>query len=123
MAAFVVSGRMTAENPYRRQIADPCRVWIARESCRFQRSTGDLADTVTKRRSISVGLGGGHVAVKIVVERAADGSEMTSEDHDGGRRVSLRDGGHLAVLDGELRDSKVIAMYAPGSWTSAHVTD
>lgn len=54
--------------------------------------------------------------IKVTVNRAANGTPVTEEDH-AAEHFVVRDG-LLLVLSGDFRDSPVVAAYAPGAWSS-----
>lgn len=59
------------------------------------------------------------MTVKVTINRDSAGEPGTVEEHPRGADVDVRDSGQLIVTDGHHSNAKVVAVYAPGTWSSA----
>jgi hypothetical protein len=57
------------------------------------------------------------MAVKVVVPRGVSGTPTREETHASAEHFYCRDG-MLAVMESHFNDSRTIAIYAPGVWSS-----
>ena len=57
------------------------------------------------------------MAVKVVVARDVNGSQVTEEVHENSEHFMIRDG-ILFLMQSDYRDAPCVASYAPGQWSS-----